>query len=167
MKVLAAMREIAGRVGAKFAPSRRTLIVAAFSLLGVVFTLALVDRLNTLGRTRADDRSVCQDGRDAAVTVAACTRLIEGKQAPRGADLAVLFNQRGLGHARLGAHERAVADLDEAIRLNPSYAIAFNNRSWVRANAGELDLAIADASEAIPHKSTRSQTTRPGSWWNP
>src|SRR5258707_15767778 len=46
------------RSKAVFARYRTTFIVCAFSLVGAVFALAVTDRLNPLGRTRADDRSV-------------------------------------------------------------------------------------------------------------
>src|SRR5215471_1511142 len=79
---------------------------------------------------RGDDRSIClAGGGNAETAVAACTRLID-KRSLNNHDLSVVYNQRGLGHERLGAHESALADLNEAIRLDPRSAIAFNNRSW-------------------------------------
>ena len=44
---------------------------------------------------------------------------------------------------------RALADLDEAIRLDPTYACSYNNRGRTYAFKGDYDRAIADYSEAI------------------
>ena len=43
----------------------------------------------------------------------------------------------------------ALADLDEAIRLDPTYACSYNNRGRTYAFKGDLDRAIADYSEAL------------------
>ncbi len=48
----------------RFKPSRTTAIIAAFALIGGLFALAVVDRLNPIGRTRADDRSVIVTAKD-------------------------------------------------------------------------------------------------------
>jgi hypothetical protein len=44
---------------------------------------------------------------------------------------------------------RAIADYDEALRLDPKYAFAFNNRGNVYKAKGDLDRAIADYNEAL------------------
>jgi tetratricopeptide (TPR) repeat protein len=44
---------------------------------------------------------------------------------------------------------RALADCEEAIRLDPSYALAFRTRGDARVATKELDKAIADFSEVI------------------
>jgi len=48
-----------------------------------------------------------------------------------------------------GDYERAIADLNEAIRLDPKSAVAYNNRGSAYAFQGDIDRAIADFSEAI------------------
>jgi len=45
--------------------------------------------------------------------------------------------------------ERAIADFDQAIRLNPRYAAAFYNRALVHLDAGDKELAIADYRQAL------------------
>src|SRR5215475_11653723 len=60
-----------------------------------------------------------------------CTAVIRsGKRVPR--ELAVAFTNRGLAYRALGDFERALADYDSAIKLDPSYAAAFNNRGAAR-----------------------------------
>jgi tetratricopeptide (TPR) repeat protein len=46
-------------------------------------------------------------------------------------------------------YSRAIEDLDNAIRLNPSYSEAFVNRSLAYAHQREHERAIADFTEAI------------------
>jgi tetratricopeptide (TPR) repeat protein len=46
----------------------------------------------------------------------------------RGARVGPAFTGRGNAYFAKGNHERAKADYDEAIRLDPKHAAAFNNR---------------------------------------
>ena len=48
-----------------------------------------------------------------------------------------------------GEHDRAIADYNEAIRLDPKYVFAYNGRGNAYQAKGEHDRAIADYSEAI------------------
>jgi tetratricopeptide (TPR) repeat protein len=49
----------------------------------------------------------------------------------------------------LGQYPRALADLDEAIRLNPQYQNAYQNRSHARKAAGDSAGSSADAQKAL------------------
>jgi len=49
----------------------------------------------------------------------------------------------------LCAHDRALADFSEAIRLDPADADSYNNRGLTYAAKGDRDRAIADYSTAI------------------
>jgi tetratricopeptide (TPR) repeat protein len=57
--------------------------------------------------------------------------------------------KEGEAAARAGEYDRALANLSEAIRLNPKDAAAFNNRGFAYSNKRDYDRAIADYSEAI------------------
>ena len=48
-----------------------------------------------------------------------------------------------------GEYDKAIADLNEAIRLDPEDAHAYSNRGKARLSANEYDKAIADCNEAI------------------
>ena len=46
-------------------------------------------------------------------------------------------------------YDKAIADYNEAIRLDPKFTIAYNNRGLARSDKQEYDKAIADFNEAI------------------
>src|ERR1700674_4130079 len=84
----------------------------------------------------ADDRSLCLDGNSAfAARIAACTQVIEA----RGGNLMEIFNSRGLAHADAAEYDRAVADFDEAIKIDAKYAAPLNNRGNVRLRQNDPD----------------------------
>jgi tetratricopeptide (TPR) repeat protein len=95
----------------------------------------------------ADDRQTCEQGSgDAAL--AACSRAIASGQFA-GLELARLHTNRGVELKRKGDLDGAIADYDQAIRLNPGDHFAFNNRGNTWRDKGDLDRAIADYSEAL------------------
>src|SRR4051794_36825510 len=83
----------------------------------------------------ADDPSwhPCGGGRGAPdQRGAACTAVIDGKT-ERGRRLAGAYCTRGHGLTENRALDRALADLDEAVRLDPEFACAYTNRGRVHA----------------------------------
>ena len=71
----------------------------------------------------ADDRSVCDTMWETAPdqAIAACTRLIASA---KGRTLATTYYNRGSAYNGKGEYDRAIADLNEAIRLDPNNAKA-------------------------------------------
>lgn len=61
----------------------------------------------------------------------------------------MIFNERGLADKAKGDVDRAIADLNEAIRLNSGNADIHYNRGHMLMEKGDLDRAIADFDEAI------------------
>ena len=59
------------------------------------------------------------------------------------------YFERGNTHRKKGDFDGAIADYDEAIRLNPDFTEALNNRGNAWGEKGEYDKAIADLNEAI------------------
>jgi lipoprotein NlpI len=80
--------------------------------------------------------------------ISGCTAAIQSGRWS-GQDLAWAFNNRGLAYQDKHDYDRAIADYDEAIRLDPKYDPAFNNRGAAYLAKGGLDRAIADFNEAI------------------
>jgi tetratricopeptide (TPR) repeat protein len=97
----------------------------------------------------ANERSVCLDGNSAPdAAIAACSRLIAADKAA-GADLGTFYNQRAVAWLRKSQFDRALEDLNMAIKLDPKSATAFANRGYAFDGMDDVDHAIADFDEAI------------------
>jgi tetratricopeptide (TPR) repeat protein len=110
--------------------------VAAFALLSCT-------------AAHADDPASCH-----AITsdeaVDACTRLIDSawyKYRPK--DLAVAYSNRGAALSAKGDDDKAIEDLNEAVRLDPQLAMAFNNRGLAFQKKKKYDQAIQDFTTAL------------------
>jgi tetratricopeptide (TPR) repeat protein len=66
-----------------------------------------------------------------------------------GSLLAFAYEGRGKIALRHGDWQRAIADFDAAIRLNPNRAALYRDRGLARRQSGETRLAVADYDEAI------------------
>ncbi|MEX1060016.1 MAG: toll/interleukin-1 receptor domain-containing protein [Methyloceanibacter sp.] len=107
---------------------------------------------------RDPDFQACEtaSGDDA---VAACDRAIaSGKFA--GRSLSYLYSDRGYMSMQKHELERALADLDEAARIDPTNFFAFWNRGAVYAAKANFDRAQEDFTTALalkPDKTSRAQ----------
>jgi tetratricopeptide (TPR) repeat protein len=89
-----------------------------------------------------------EDGATADMIIRGCTAAIEsGILTSR--NMGVAFMNRGAGYYMKDQYDRAIADLDKAIRLRPDVAESFNIRGAVFAEKGLYDRAIADYDQAI------------------
>ena len=77
-----------------------------------------------------------------------CTKAIESRRFS-GAQLARLHYNRGIELAAKGQHDRAIADYDAAIRLDPKFSDAYYTRGNAWGAKFEADRAIADYDAAI------------------
>jgi tetratricopeptide (TPR) repeat protein len=99
------------------------------------------------GRTLAETGRGC--GRMSGdEEIAACTHNItSGKSS--GQELAVSYYNRGLAYNAKGDSDRAIADFNETIRLDPKDASAYNSRGIAYNAKGDFDRAIADYNQAV------------------
>ena len=68
---------------------------------------------------------------DVKVRIAACTDLLKIVDGSANGDLrALVLSNRGNGLTDAGEIEKAIADFDAALALQPSLAEAFNGRCW-------------------------------------
>lgn len=118
------------------------------SCLAMLLLLTGLSLAGPLARpAAADDLSECYpDGGGPAI--AACTRLIASGRM-RGHPLAEAYRIRGHELSVNGEHDRAIADLDTAIRIDPSFPHAYTTRGLAYASKGDYARAIADCDRAI------------------
>src|SRR5580658_4163119 len=77
-----------------------------------------------------------------------CTTVIQsGTETQK--NLSIAFNNRGNAYRTKEDNDRAIADYNESIRLNPKYAYPYNGRGNVWRDRGDNDRAIADYNTAI------------------
>jgi tetratricopeptide (TPR) repeat protein len=96
-------------------------------------------------------------GCDESPTVAGCSVIIrEGADAPQ--NMAVAYLRRAIAYHAAGDAQHAIADDDEAIRLNPAFAVAFANRGAAYADQGNFSQAIHDYDSAIALKPDLGRT---------
>jgi tetratricopeptide (TPR) repeat protein len=95
----------------------------------------------------ADDADRCANatGREG---LAACDRVIASGKIG-GSGLASVYYNRGLAELEVRDYDRAIADFDASIRLDPASAPTFNNRGSAWYAKGDPDRAIADFDKAI------------------
>jgi lipoprotein NlpI len=79
---------------------------------------------------------------------AACSRAIASGQLSER-NVAITYNNRGNKWRDQGDPDSAIADYNEAIRLDPRFPQAYLNRGGAERGKGEYDRAIADYNEAI------------------
>jgi Flp pilus assembly protein TadD len=59
------------------------------------------------------------------------------------------YSRRGNVYGRKGQFDKAIADYNKAIEINPKDAMAYNNRGVEYQNKGQYDRAVADYNKAI------------------
>jgi tetratricopeptide (TPR) repeat protein len=103
----------------------------------------------TAQQTQAWDWCKNQGGSVAVdLRVSGCTTVIQsGRENPK--NLAFAFNSRGNAYWAKKDYDHAVADYDQAIKLNPTDAVFFSNRGGALVAKGEVDRGITDFDQSI------------------
>jgi len=95
------------------------------------------------------DRSWCSEPNSTNdQRIAGCTTLILSGRESKD-DLALEFYNRAYAHHAKGNYDDAIADYDQAKRLNPKDAPTYNNRGNAYSKKGDYEHAIADYEQAI------------------
>jgi tetratricopeptide (TPR) repeat protein len=94
------------------------------------------------------DSNDCELTSDPNTIISACSRVINDTGATMH-KRAIAFANRAYAYVKKGDSDRAIADANEAIRLDPKVAGAYVNRAGAYLQKGDNDRVIADASEAI------------------
>src|SRR6266852_2379764 len=80
--------------------------------------------------------------------VRSCSAVIQsGKDDARTLSSALTY--RAISFIQKNGIDRAIADIDQAIRIDPNNARAFNGRGFIFLTKGELDRALSDLNEAV------------------
>ena len=82
------------------------------------------------------------------LAIPACTRLIEASRLGPG-DLAIAYAARGDAHWRQRDPDAAIADANEALKLDPKLARAYVTLSAAYGSKEDQDQSLANASKAI------------------
>jgi tetratricopeptide (TPR) repeat protein len=113
--------------------------------------IATVMMLGLRTSAAADDRALCKTASgDAAIQ--ACTRAIDSKKfnaKKLRRTLSLLYTNRGVEYEIKKDHEHALADQDQAIKIDPKNPAPYNNRGNAYAAKGDYAKAIADFDQAI------------------
>ncbi len=71
------------------------------------------------------------------------------KVPPKALDPSAIYFYRGNAYYYKGEYDRAIADCNQALQLNPNLAEAYHNRGVAYGTKGEYDREIADYNQAL------------------
>ncbi len=114
-----------------------------FPILLWIMTLFLWATPLRAAGDKEKDVDICQNGDQAEERIAACSRVIDDRS-QSVEDRGNSFASRGLDYKDKKDYDRAIADLNEAIRLQPEDADFYAYRAKVYEIKGDPDRAIAD-----------------------
>ena len=80
--------------------------------------------------------------------ISGCSAIIETPGVPNE-QLSVAYGLRALGYSLKGWFDKAVADYDKAIDINPDFAAALNNRAWAYFKLGRPQQGSSDVERAL------------------
>ena len=95
----------------------------------------------------ADDRETCKTS-SGDVAIDACSSAITSGKF-KGRTLSLLYTNRGVEYVIKDNVDRAIADHDQTIKLDPKNSLAFNNRGNAYDAKRQFDRAIVDYDQAI------------------
>ncbi len=119
--------------------------------MAALTVLAVLSFDARLAGVRADDAEDCLKG-SGDTAIRACSRIIKsgrlfGEPISKE-NLAYAYYNRGRAYDSKGQFDRAIAEFDKAIKLNPKYAKAYYNRGIAYKKLGQIDKAMSDTQKA-------------------
>ena len=106
-----------------------------------LFTAATVLFVFLAGPAGAQSRNQnwawCEGG-DPVLSIKGCTALIQSLTETRN-NLAIAHSNRGITYSDKGDFDRAIADYEQALKLNPELAAALNSLAWDLATMPAAD----------------------------
>src|SRR5262245_33639899 len=113
-------------------PKRTPALLLAIALAG----------LRVIPAAAQDHAAVCKDeSASADAAIAACSKIISVSKAKTN-DLASIYYNRAIAFRQKNEIDSALADYNEAIKINPKHARAFNNRGSIFKEKGDIDRAL-------------------------
>ena len=94
-----------------------------------------------------DDFGDCLSDRP-DISIPACSNLINSGKL-EGDNLSKGYQFRGIAYSFKGNYDRAIADLDRALEINPDDADTYTGRGLMHGQKGDYDRAISDLDRAI------------------
>src|SRR5262245_21832080 len=124
-------------------PTRSPHLQTALCCRPRLIPTGLLVLMTSLTLVRADALSDCTQVKITAKTIDNCTQVIEAGQVDKSGLAWAHFN-RGTALGIQGRLDRAIADLDKAIELNPQWVAAHSNRGLAFLGKGEPERAVED-----------------------
>ena len=99
-------------------------------------------------RADADPLSDCTQSKSIETRIRACSEVLDAKTADPRADA---YRSRAAAYSEKAAHQQAIADFTEAIRLKGNDASSYFGRGESRLAEGDARGAVSDLTQAIRH----------------
>ena len=97
---------------------------------------------------RAGMAEDCEQTGNPDLQIGGCTAVIRSGEYS-GKNLAIAYNNRGVGYGNLGDYTQAIESYSQALRIDPNYATAYYNRGHAYDELADYIQAIADYGQAL------------------
>jgi lipoprotein NlpI len=124
--------------------TKGVLIVSALSLMAIIEFGGLASAQQSQAVEWCDNKN---GNFSPDLMIRGCTTLIQSRKRSKQ-NLAAPYHNRGYAYHSKGDNDRAIADYNETIRLDPKYLFAYFGRGITNLYAGALPKSLADLNQA-------------------